>query len=367
MTNQERPDTRPRCGGTPGKPSFVVRVGVHDLECSGCLDCAPAPDTQSGGRPTVAVVADEGREADPMTALAYETFPYDEADRRDLMDALVDAERIAFIRGYIRARDAAESTIAGLREQVEGLRALVSEAVDFLDAPDGFSFDSKWLLRDNLAAATRPVPASPADALCAGRREMGYPCRLPESHHIHRPVESPPPGPPSHWHPFVAPAAPLLGVSDDVAVHENYESTLLQWWQAADRELAALSSDKQTLMTAVTHWRKRAERAEATLLVLDKVHETESRLLHQAKNRTDAAERLTVDMAEAKERAEARVQGLTDALQGWVTAAITKVCPHGNSARYPTSAWFCDDCLEAARAALAAPGDGALPPANEVK
>lgn len=41
--------------------------------------------------------------------------------------------------------------------------------------------------------------------LCAGRRELGYPCRLPESHRIHRAVKNPPPGPPSHWHPFVAP------------------------------------------------------------------------------------------------------------------------------------------------------------------
>ena len=32
---------------------------------------------------------------------------------------------------------------------------------------------------------------------------------------------------------------------------------------AMDRELAALSTDKQTLMTAVTHWRERAEQAEA--------------------------------------------------------------------------------------------------------
>lgn len=34
---------------------------------------------------------------------------------------------------------------------------------------------------------------------------------------------------------------------------------------AATRELSALSSDKQTLMTAVTHWRERAEAAEARL------------------------------------------------------------------------------------------------------
>ena len=32
---------------------------------------------------------------------------------------------------------------------------------------------------------------------------------------------------------------------------------------AANRELSALSSDKQTLMTAATHWRERAEQAEA--------------------------------------------------------------------------------------------------------
>lgn len=34
---------------------------------------------------------------------------------------------------------------------------------------------------------------------------------------------------------------------------------------ATNRELSALSSDKQALMTATTHWRERAEKAEAEL------------------------------------------------------------------------------------------------------
>lgn len=60
------------------------------------------------------------------------------------------------------------------------------------------------------------------------------------------------------------------------------------------------------------------------------------------------------DLLKARaERAEERATQLETALRGWILACDTSACPHGNSARYPSSAWFCDDCVEAARDALA--------------
>ena len=65
MTNQEQPDTRPRCADC----GFVEGDTIHDEDCGSVEACvrthpndehgyhpflaAPAPDTQSGGRPTV--------------------------------------------------------------------------------------------------------------------------------------------------------------------------------------------------------------------------------------------------------------------------------------------------------------------------
>ena len=58
----------------------------------------------------------------------------------------------------------------------------------------------------------------------------------------------------------------------------------------------------------------------------------------------------TAVRAESAERERA----LREALTNWITGldSADRVCPHGNSTRYPTSAWYCDDYVEAARAAL---------------
>lgn len=44
---------------------------------------------------------------------------------------------------------------------------------------------------------------------------------------------------------------------------------------------------------------------------------------------------------------------LVKALENWIATIDGGMCPHGNSGRYPASAWFCDDCVQQARDALA--------------
>src|SRR3990167_7781671 len=45
---------------------------------------------------------------------------------------------------------------------------------------------------------------------------------------------------------------------------------------------------------------------------------------------------------------------MRDALEAWIGALDHpyRLCPHDNSTRYPTSAWFCGNCVERASAAL---------------
>ena len=92
---------------------------------------------------------------------------------------------------------------------------------------------------------------------------------------------------------------------------------------AMDRELAALSSDKQTLMTAVTHWRERAEQAEAQYAVAEAERVDSALLIQRVMKIVGDADGSGIEtdeeLLEALGRVEARVQGL-DALAGeWLT------------------------------------------------
>ena len=206
MTTQEQPAPRPRCGGTPGKPGKFVRVDVggrgHDRyeeRCTGCANCAP--DTQSGGRPTVeeameAYLHDHTRNPGGYTEDAYRAGWADAESRasaalQEARDRAAALERWGDdqyrVRETLRLRaEAAESTIAGLRadldrekadglasrlmlkatmaerdearEQVEGLRKA-------LDAVGRLAADTLYPLSP---AATRPVPASPTTVTAEG-------------------------------------------------------------------------------------------------------------------------------------------------------------------------------------------------------
>ena len=208
MTTQEQPAPRPRCGGTPGKPGKFVRVDVggrgHDRyeeRCTGCANCAP--DTQSGGRPTVEdlkatvlrhMTWRQGVGASAMLAVdrLIETVRAESvAALQEARDRAAALERWGDdqyrVRETLRLRaEAAESTIAGLRadldrekadglasrlmlkatmaerdearEQVEGLRKA-------LDAVGRLAADTLYPLSP---AATRPVPASPTTVTAEG-------------------------------------------------------------------------------------------------------------------------------------------------------------------------------------------------------
>ena len=87
MTNQEQPDTRPRCarngcGKEEGAPVHAYPLNVSGVPATHAFE-PPAPDTQSGGRPT---------DGDPAKRLLWEG-------------------RI----GTVSLLTAAEATIAGLR------------------------------------------------------------------------------------------------------------------------------------------------------------------------------------------------------------------------------------------------------------
>ena len=177
-------DTRPRCGGTPGKPWLIHKVPTstpHEPSCycKGCADCAP--DTQSGGSPTATGLQERLGLAQQRIAQRV-PFDTDDEDVRDFRTVLMN-----------------------FAEQVEALHE---------------ARDENATLREHLEAAKDAIREYEARARVTFRS-------------------------------LQAADSTIAGLREQVA--------------AQDRELAALSSDKQTLMTAVTHWREQVEGLRAAL------------------------------------------------------------------------------------------------------
>ena len=237
MTNQEQPDTRPRCarngcGKEEGAPVHAYPLNIRALPSTHRFE-PPAPDTQSGGRPTVFVEWEN---------IAYATTEeVAAAIRAPLERALQEARSVSehmeeMYQSALRQANAAESTIAGLREQVEGLRA-DNDRLRELDGPTLAEHESlveafrevdaalePWLLGKRIdpaalaaamakvewhvpPAATRPVPASPEQACATCDRPRDTRCGV-CGLDIHGPSSLGVTGvnPDAH-HPF-APAAP---------------------------------------------------------------------------------------------------------------------------------------------------------------
>ena len=207
MTNQEQPDTRHldpcfSCDDRRDSHYDGGCVGSCANECNGFEEypyAPPAPDTQSGGRPTLAERArDEalaalfhavyerlapqyGYETRSESAVPWSQVPENNkrlmiavaaevgsAIRAESSAALQEArDQRAFFRDELVK---AESTIAGLREQVEGLRVGLNEAAAHIESLMGhtvnetgamvlFAADLNALTMRalDLRAATRPV------------------------------------------------------------------------------------------------------------------------------------------------------------------------------------------------------------------
>ena len=222
MTNQEQPDTRPRCGGTPGKPlavalpeseshlaTMVSATGGYYRECYGCPDCdpdhliqrPPAPDTQSGGRPTFTL---EEVRAEVLPAFERDTY------------VVVMPLFAGIIGGLDRTR---ADEIAGYLNQTM-FEAATHEAAALQEARDALV---RMVLDDGEALTDAVTRAESAEATISGLRAE-----------LDREKAD--------------------GIASRLMLKASREQV-----SAQDRELAALSSDKQTLMTAVTYWREQVE------------------------------------------------------------------------------------------------------------
>ena len=324
MTNQEQPDTRHldpcfSCDDRRDSHYDGGCVGSCANECNGFEEypyAPPAPDTQSGGRPTLAERArDEalaalfhavyerlapqyGYETRSESAVPWSQVPennkrlmiavaaevgsairaessaalQEARDRADLaernqdtlarglertVDAREDSEATAG-QWQVRAL-AAESTIAGLRAEVVRVRALIDldrtglalglsevrrivRGHEWLADPEGGRgsyTDDEW----DEAAIRREVNdliTGVDEAALKALTESGYRADA------------------AYREPLTDAEVARLGLVGIAA-------GLREQISAQDRELSALSSDKQTLMTAVTHWREQVEGLRAAL------------------------------------------------------------------------------------------------------
>ena len=279
MTNQEQPDTRPRCGGSPGKPGLIwnISIGTAPTDCPGCADCAPAPDTQSGGRPTVEEAAMRYAESSDfliefnISGNLIETFTagadFSRAALQEARDeaaywhgkAMEYANRATAAAGERDRTEAAEAENATLRAEVKRVRALIDldrtglalglsevrhivRGHEWLADPEGGRgsyTDDEW----DEAAIRREVNdliTGVDEAALKALTESGYRADA------------------AYREPLTDADVARLGLVGIAA-------GLREQISAQDRELSALSTDKQTLMTATTHWRERAEQAEARM------------------------------------------------------------------------------------------------------
>ena len=221
MTDPD-PYTRPRCGGTLGAPALVDRplgrlIGALRT-CPGCPDCAPdtRPRVIIGGLPLTQEKPGQGTAA--IGALGLPECSIHGAMNR------VSAER-----------DWWRCTMCNIGVECE----LAPPAPDTQSG--GRPTEDETLIE----AWQRHFPdGDAADADPFAQRlswVAGFHAARAES------------------------SAALQEARDRAEAAESTIAGLRQQVAASDRELSALSSDKQTLMTAVTHWREQVEGLRAAL------------------------------------------------------------------------------------------------------
>lgn len=182
------PDTRPRCGGTPGKPNLIcdflndAHHRTDDCFCKGCSDCDQPAPTPSGddARETMKARA----ESDIRMAIEQGSTQFGPEIVLDALDAAAAAlqearERLAVAMNAWQETEARAGRTFGLLKTAEERLREVEGAMDRLErAAAPLRFDSRRgiplrgrayaeqinrvraIIRD-VRAASRPVPAAP--------------------------------------------------------------------------------------------------------------------------------------------------------------------------------------------------------------
>ena len=233
------PISRPRCGGTPGAPALVDRplgrlMGALRT-CPGCADCTP--DTQSGGRPTRCIAEEDTDDfLDGQTVYRCELAAGHEDEHEWHSPDGATLVWFANVTTQARIRAALQEARDEASLQSREWSALEGDLVYWT----GRAADLERRLTLTVARA--------GDTSLAWMRSCihvsGLGCCCPS-----REVACE--GCPQHKD------APSWKSRAEAA--ESEVAALREQVAASDRELAALSSDKQTLMTAVTHWREQVE------------------------------------------------------------------------------------------------------------